>query len=94
LYLCEDRYAIGCSKAGVISWFWPSPDFHHWIKRGKKLKASTYAVDFFEKGVPTVQTQEIQEVTRFFKLAVREDADFALAYAKYGPNSTRARADG
>jgi len=62
--LSGQKCAIVCTKAGEVLWSWPSSDFHHWIKRGKKLKASTYAVDFFEKRLATQQMQEVQEVTR------------------------------
>lgn len=62
--LCDQKCAVVYSKAGEISWSWGSPEFHYWIKRGTKLKTSTYAVDFFEKGYATQQMQEMQEVTR------------------------------
>jgi IrrE N-terminal-like domain len=62
--LSGNRCAIVCSTAGEVRWSWPSPEFHHWIKRGTKLKASTYAIDYFERGVATEHMQEVQEVTR------------------------------
>jgi Zn-dependent peptidase ImmA (M78 family) len=61
--LCGQRCAIVSSQAGEVSWCWPSPEFHHWIRRGKKLRGNTYAVDFFEKGIATQQMQEIQDVS-------------------------------
>lgn len=59
-----EKCAVVCSTNGEVSWFWPSPEFHYWMKRGKKLRGNTYAIDFSEKGVATQQMQEIQDVPR------------------------------
>lgn len=61
--LCEWKCAVVCSSNSRVSWFWPGPDFHYWIKRGA-LKTNSYAVDFFDKGPDAAEMRELQEVPR------------------------------
>lgn len=62
--LCGQPCVVVCSTERKIAWSWPSPEFHYWIKRGRPLKGSSYAVDFFDKGADAVEMREIQNVPR------------------------------
>ena len=62
--LCGEKCAVVCSANSKVSWFWPSPDFHYWIKPGAPLKGHSYAVDFFYKGPDAPEMRRPQEVPR------------------------------
>jgi hypothetical protein len=62
--LCGQKCAIVCSRNSSVAWSWPGPEFHYWIKRGRELRAHSYAIDFFCKGPDASEMREMQDVPR------------------------------
>jgi len=62
--LCGQKCAVVFSTDGKVSWFWPSPEFNHWIKRGWELRGNTYAFDCFYKGPNSPEMLVMQDVPR------------------------------
>jgi hypothetical protein len=62
--LCGRKCAVVFSTNGRVSWFWPGPEFHYWIRRGSQLRGNTYAVDSFYKGPESPEMLVLQDVPR------------------------------
>jgi hypothetical protein len=62
--LSGQKCAVVCSTNRKVSWVWPGPEFHHWIKRGRELRAHSYAIDFFERGPDAPEMRQMREVPR------------------------------
>jgi len=45
--LCNEQCALVLSTGGKVAWVRRSPEFPYWISPGSKLRANTYAVNFF-----------------------------------------------
>ena len=50
--LCPEKCAVVFSSRGKVQWFYKSPDWWPFIRKGKKLDQRTLAFDFFN-GEPT-----------------------------------------
>ncbi|MCF8146259.1 MAG: ImmA/IrrE family metallo-endopeptidase [Deltaproteobacteria bacterium] len=82
--LCPEKCAVVHSANGKIKWFYKSPDWWPYIKRGKELDKGTLAYDFFAGKEMETEPVEVDAHAWVAPRGLDEIVEHSIASPHYG----------